>query len=139
MTQVRITNISGGTYPINVYIADVYGNNQSLLGTIATGTTVPPTVYFNTVIPSIFETAPEIMLLLVDANGCQVFKILQCTFGCTFQITIEMESCVVDINIQNSSCVFGVTLADPSCFINSIKLDDPSCFIEPFKISYPTC
>ena len=41
MTQVRITEISGGTYPINVYIADVYGNNQSLLGTIATGTTVP--------------------------------------------------------------------------------------------------
>jgi len=34
MTQVRITDISGGTYPINVYIADVYGNNQSLLGDI---------------------------------------------------------------------------------------------------------
>jgi len=127
MTQVRITDISGGTNPINVYIADVYGNNQSLLGTIATGTTVPPTVYYNTVIPSIFETAPEIMLLLVDANGCQVFKILQCTFGCTFQITIQMESCVVNIDIQNSSCFFGVSLADPSCFINDLSLSDPSC------------
>jgi hypothetical protein len=127
MTQVRITDISGGTNPINVYIADVYGNNQSLLGTIATGTTVPPTVYYNTVIPSIFNTAPEIMLLLVDANGCQVFKILQCTFGCTFQITIQMESCVVNIDIQNSSCVFGVSLADPSCFINDLSLSDPSC------------
>jgi hypothetical protein len=127
MTQVRITDISGGTNPINVYIADVYGNNQSLLGTIATGTTVPPTVYYNTVIPSIFETAPEIMLLLVDANGCQVFKILQCTFVCTFQITIQMESCVVNIDIQNSSCVFGVSLADPSCFINDLSLSDPSC------------
>ena len=30
MTQVRITDISGGTYPINVYIADIYGNNQTL-------------------------------------------------------------------------------------------------------------
>ena len=127
MTQVRITDISGGTNPINVYIADVYGNNQSLLGTIATGTTVPPTVYYNTVIPSIFETAPEIMILLVDANGCQVFKILQCTFGCTFQITIQMESCVVNIDIQNSSCVFGVSLADPSCFINDLSLSGPSC------------
>jgi len=126
MTQVRITDISGSTaYPFNVYIADVYGNNQTLIGTITSGTTIP--VYYNTVIPTIFETAPEIMLLLVDANGCQVFKILQCTFGCTFQITIEMESCVVDIDIQNSSCVFGVTLADPSCFINGVTLADPSC------------
>ena len=127
MTQVRITDISGGTYPINVFISDVYGNNQTLIGTIATGTTVPPTVYFNTVIPSIFQTAPQIMLTLVDANNCSIFKILDCTFGCTFQITIEMASCVVDINIQNSSCLFGVTLADPSCFINEIDLSDPSC------------
>ena len=126
MTQVRITDISGSTaYPFNVYIADVYGNNQTLIGTITSGITIP--VYYNTVIPTIFETAPEIMLLLVDANGCQVFKILQCTFGFTFQITIEMESCIVDINIQNSSCIFGVTLADPSCFINGLTLDDPSC------------
>lgn len=114
MTQVRITDISGGTYPINVYIADVYGNNQSLLGVINPGP-VPPVVEYNTVIPPIFETAPEIMLLLVDANNCQIFKILQCTFGCTFQITIEMASCIVDINIQNSSCVFGVNITDPSC------------------------
>jgi hypothetical protein len=127
MTQVRITDISGGTYPISVFISDVYGNNQTLIGTIATGTTVPPTVYFNTVIPSIFQTAPQIMLTLVDANNCSVFKILDCTFGCTFQITIEMASCVVDIDIQNSSCLFGVTLADPSCFINEIDLSDPSC------------
>lgn len=127
MTQVRITDISGGTYPISVFISDVYGNNQTLIGTIATGTTVPPTVYFNTVIPSIFQTAPQIMLTLFDANNCSVFKILDCTFGCTFQITIEMASCVVDIDIQNSSCLFGVTLADPACFINEIDLSDPSC------------
>ena len=131
MTQIRITDISGNTNPINVYISDVYGNNQSLIGTIATGTTVPPIVYYNTVIPSIFNTAPQIMLTLVDANNCSIFKILDCTFGCTFQITIEMENCTVDINIQDSSCTFGVTLADPSCFINGVKLSDPSCSIEP--------
>jgi hypothetical protein len=121
MTQVRITDISGGAYPINVYIADVYGNNQSLLGVINPGP-VPPIVEYNTVIPPIFETAPEIMLLLVDANNCQVFKILQCTFGCTFQITIEMADCIVDINIENSSCNFGVTLSDPSCNFDNFTL-----------------
>lgn len=99
MTQVRITEISGGTYPISIYIADVYGNNNTLLGTISSGP-VPPVVEYNTVIPSIFQTAPQIMLTLTDSNDCQVFKILDCTFGCDFQITIELESCIVNINIQ---------------------------------------
>lgn len=99
MTQVRITEISGSTaYPFSVYISDVYGNYQTLIGTISSA--VPPTVEYNTVIPSIFNTAPEIMLKLVDANNCEVFKILQCTFGCAFEITIELASCTVNMNIQ---------------------------------------
>jgi hypothetical protein len=99
MTQVRITEISGSTaYPFSVYISDVYGNYQTLIGTISTA--VPPTVYYNTVIPSIFETAPQIMLTLVDSNNCTVFKILDCTFGCDFQITIQLASCIVNIDIQ---------------------------------------
>lgn len=107
MTQVRITEISGGTYPINVYIADVYGNNQTLLGTISAGP-VPPTVEYNTTIPSIFNTAPQIMLLMVDANNCNIFKLLDCTFGCTFQITIELASCIVNIDIEESNCNFSI-------------------------------
>jgi len=109
MVQIRITNISGGTYPINVFLADVYGNHQTFLGTIDPGP-VPPTQKYNSTIPSIFETAPEVMLLLVDANNCSVFKILDCTFGCAFEITIQLASCVVDITIQESTCVFGVTI-----------------------------
>lgn len=116
MTQVRITEISGGTYPISVYISDVYGNNQTLLGTISTGP-VPPVVEYNTVIPAIFTTAPEIMLKLVDSNNCEVFKILQCTFGCTFAITIELASCIVNIDIQESNCNFSVYTTDASCGI----------------------
>lgn len=97
MIQIRITEISGGTLPINVYLSDIYGNNQSLLGTITS--TVPPTQTYNSTIPTIFETAPEVMLTLVDANNCQVFKILDCTFGCAFEITIELASCVVNITV----------------------------------------
>ena len=78
MVQIRITNISGGTYPIDVFISDVYGNNQSYLTTIASGP-VPPTLSYTTIIPSIFETAPEIMLKLVDANGCEMFEIIPCS------------------------------------------------------------
>jgi hypothetical protein len=86
-----------------------------LLGTISIGSTVPPTIYFNTVIPSIFQTAPEIMLKLVDANGCEAIKILDCTFGCTFNITIELASCNVNIDIQNSDCAISLDITDPSC------------------------
>lgn len=111
MTQVRITDISGGTYPISVYISDVYENNQTLLGTISTGP-VPPVVEYNTVIPAIFQTAPEIMLKLVDSNNCEVFKILQCTFGCAFEITIELASCIVNIDIQESNCNFSIFSAE---------------------------
>jgi hypothetical protein len=107
MIQVRITSISGGTYPINVYIADVYGNNKSLLGTISSG--VPPTVSYNSVIPAIFDTAPEIMLILTDSSGCEVFQLLECTFGCSFAITIQLASCVVDMTIQESSCAVSIT------------------------------
>jgi hypothetical protein len=98
MTQIRITEISGGTYPISVYIADVYGNNRYLLGTINSGP-VPPVVQYNTVIPPIFSTAPEIMLLMIDGEGCEIFKILDCTFGCDFQISIQLVSCLLNITI----------------------------------------
>jgi hypothetical protein len=97
MIQIRITEISGGTLPINVFLADVYGNNKTLLGVI--NSTIPPTQTYNSTIPSIFETAPEVMLLLTDANGCEVFKILDCTYGCAFEITIELASCVVNITV----------------------------------------
>ena len=39
------------------------------------------------------------MLLLVDDNDCEVFKILDCTFGCAFEITINLVSCIVNITI----------------------------------------
>jgi hypothetical protein len=48
------------------------------------------------------------MLKMVDGNNCEIFKILQCTFGCTFQITIELASCVVNMVIQESNCNFSI-------------------------------
>ena len=78
MVQIRITNISGGTYPIVVWISDVYGNNKSYLTTITSGP-VPPTLFYTAIIPPIFETAPEILLTLVDANGCELFELIPCS------------------------------------------------------------
>jgi len=105
MVQIRITEISGGTYPIDVILSDIYGNNETYLATIYPGP-VPPVQTYNSTIPAIFETAPEVMLKLIDANGCEIFKILDCTYGCAFEITIELASCIVNINIQDSNCYF---------------------------------
>ena len=98
MNQIRIDAISGGTYPVSVYISDIYGNNSSLLGTVSSGP-VPPVVYFNSVIPSIFLTADQIMLTLIDDNNCEIFKILDCTYGCAFNISVQLVSCLLNITI----------------------------------------
>lgn len=77
MVQITITDISGSTaYPISVYISDIYGNNQTLIGTINEG--VPPIVNYNTTIPPLFSTADEVILKLIDNNGCELFKVLPC-------------------------------------------------------------
>lgn len=99
MRQIRIDMVSGGTFPVDVYIADINGNYKTFLSTIDPGP-VPPTVSYNSIIPALFHTAPSIMLILEDANGCEVFKILECTFGCAFEITISFVDCVVSYEIS---------------------------------------
>lgn len=77
MKQITIDSISGVVYPVNVYIADVFGNYKTFLGEITTGP-VPPNVVYNYTIPPIFQTAPEVMVIIEDANLCETFEILLC-------------------------------------------------------------
>lgn len=77
MTQIIINYITGGTFPVNVYVADKYGNNKSLIGIVDPGP-VPPPIKYNITIPPIFSTAQTVMLILEDVNGCQIFKLLDC-------------------------------------------------------------
>jgi hypothetical protein len=105
MTQVRIEMVTGAV-PILVYVADVYGNNQSLIGTITNTGVIPPAATFYP--PSLFNSAPAIMLKLVDDNGCEKFEILDCTFGCGFDISVQLVSCVVNITLTESVCEFSV-------------------------------
>lgn len=79
MTQIRLDGITGVTYPVDLYVADVYGNNRFFLATISSGP-VPPELAFTT-LPPIFDTAPSVMLIMIDANDCQTFEILPCQFA----------------------------------------------------------
>jgi len=76
MTQIRIDGITGVTYPVDLYVADIYGNNRYFLATISSGP-VPPELAYTT-LPAIFDTAPSVMLIMIDANDCQKFEILPC-------------------------------------------------------------
>ena len=88
MVQIRIDEISGGTFPIDVFVSDAYGNNRALVGVIVLGP-VPPPVRFNSTIPSIYDTAPEIYVTLIDNVGCERTEVLTCDFGCAFEIIID--------------------------------------------------
>lgn len=99
MTQIRISNLTGST-PINIYVADIYGNNKNYIGQI-TGTTTtpaPPTIYRYP--PSLFDNAPSIMLILSDSKGVEKFKILDGITGCTFNVLFEMSGCTTQLIIS---------------------------------------
>jgi hypothetical protein len=109
-TRIEITLING-TAPFDVYMSDVFDNYNTYLGQI-TGA-VPPVQYFSP--PSIFNTAPSVKLKIIDANGCELFKILECRNGCAFDITITFESCVLNIDVTDPSCAVDFTIYDPDC------------------------
>jgi hypothetical protein len=125
MTRIEISAVTGGTYPINVYVSDYYGNYETLIYTITSGNTIPPAT--GATLSSTFATAPAILLKMVDANGCEKIELLECRFGCSFLITIQEGSCVTDINIQTSSClVGGLAIVEASC-VTTLSIADPSC------------
>lgn len=104
MTQIVVNYITGGTFPVNVYIADKYGNNKSFIGVVDPGP-VPPVVYFNVTIPAIFSTAKTVMLILEDDEGCEIFKLLDCPEQ-TFQVCL----------IFQDGRAFGTQDANPDIF-----------------------
>ena len=106
MGRIEITSVTGVT-PISVYVSDVYGNYETLLGTI-TGS-VPPQEFFYP--PSIFNTAPAVLLKLVFGNGCEVIKFLECREGCWFDLIIDTADCKFNISIEPApDCLFSLSV-----------------------------
>lgn len=74
MNQILINYITGVTYPVNVYVADEYGNNTTFVDSV-TGP-VPPSVVLTC--PPLFNGAEKVMLILMDTSGCGAFQIINC-------------------------------------------------------------
>lgn len=96
MNQIIITSITGETLPVKVYITDKNGNNEFFLGTITLSNkpNYPfTTVNYTTQIPSIYNTAPAIVLVMIDDLGCRISKLIECTFGCYFNLVFNLVDC----------------------------------------------
>jgi len=68
--QIEIVSVTG-TFPVDVYVSDVYGNNLTYLGSI---NSVPQTF----VLPALFNFAPAVIIKLIDSEGCEDFQIKEC-------------------------------------------------------------
>lgn len=75
MSKIQVNIIDGATYPVSIYISDIYGNNKTFVGTVTSGP-VPPIIDF-TNLPPIFNTAPAVMITMVDSSLCEKVEIIE--------------------------------------------------------------
>jgi hypothetical protein len=74
MTTIDITNITGLSYPYDIYVCDIYGNNCTIISTVFTS--VPPS---NTILlPLQFDMSPSVGIKIITSDGCESFKIIEC-------------------------------------------------------------
>jgi hypothetical protein len=74
MTTIDITNITGLSYPYDIYVCDIYGNNCILIATVFTS--IPPS---NTILlPPQFDMASSIGIKVITLDGCEKFKTIDC-------------------------------------------------------------
>jgi surface protein len=74
MTTIDITNIIGLSYPYDIYVCDIYGENCVLVSTVFTS--IPPS---NTILlPPQFSTSPSVGIKVITLDGCERFKIVDC-------------------------------------------------------------
>lgn len=95
--KLYITSVTG-TAPFTFYMCGLDLNNCTLIGT---GSTTTPTLTF--ILPSIFVGASQVILKMIDANNCEIFKVLDCDTTCPFDVIINSTECEFCISITSVS------------------------------------
>ena len=75
LQQVIISSISGTSYPYNVYLCDYTLSYCDLVTTVNSSVELP--IYID--LPSEFSYTNNVIVKLVDSNGCEVFTPITCT------------------------------------------------------------
>ncbi len=85
-SRLIIQNVTGTT-PYDVYVCDLLEVLCSYVGVLS-GTTLGQVFY----LPSLYDTAPIIVVKLIDSNNCEVKKQIMCDEDCTFQVVLYDQS-----------------------------------------------
>jgi hypothetical protein len=83
MTSIILTNISGLTYPYDIYVCDVYGNNCGYVAQV--NSSIPPTIEI--VLPPPFNMASAVGIKIITSDKCERFKVVDC---------INIEPVIID-------------------------------------------
>jgi hypothetical protein len=75
MTSIILNSISGLTYPYDVYVCDVYGNNCGYIAQINTNVPSPLEI----VLPIPFNFAPAVGIKIITSDGCVRFRVFNCS------------------------------------------------------------
>ena len=92
--RLTIQSITGAS-PYDFYVCDIYENNCSFLGSVSTAS--PDQIF---TLPALFNLAPQIMIKMIDANSCEIKKILTCDLSCGFVVIIHEAECTFCITID---------------------------------------
>jgi hypothetical protein len=76
MTSIILNSITGLTYPYDIYVCDVYGDNCGYVSQI--NTPVPSSVEI--VLPPPFNLAPAVGIKIITSDGCERFNIINCIY-----------------------------------------------------------
>ena len=76
MTSIILTNITGLTYPYDIYVCDVYGNNCGYVAKVISS--IPPTIEI--VLPPPFDMAPAVGIKIITSDKCERFRIIDCIY-----------------------------------------------------------
>ena len=76
MTSITLNSIIGLTYPYDVYVCDVYGNNCGYI--VQINTSVPSSV--EVVLPPPFDMAPAVGIKIITSDGCERFRVIDCIY-----------------------------------------------------------
>jgi hypothetical protein len=89
MTSIILTNITGLTYPYDIYVCNVYGNNCGYVAKVISS--IPPTIEI--VLPPPFDMSPAVGIKIITSDKCERFRIVNCinlpptTVDCSSYIT----------------------------------------------------
>lgn len=116
MTSITLLNITGLTYPYDIYVCDVYGNNCGYVAQVISS--IPPTIEI--VLPPPFNMAPAVGIKIITSDGCERFKIVDCNS------IFPLPTC--DSSVVPPTTINGITITETHTgFVDTYGSEYTSC------------